>query len=810
MIIKDYMSKNDLSPQQRRHAFIFELIALWIVNESWSVTRRGIISQVKDTICEIFPSTTDILTIVELEGYAHAELVGNSTEMDLWEAEGVDVDVIQDFGRLYSSAKSVPPSGDQSTIDSRMYVLASCLSDMSLIALGVSPVSYNLNTCTQREPDFYGTVIDDEGCFADIQDFEDPDNELPELHTLRTRVTELYRIYPAIRNDTIIKPRVAFTLGVWELARRNNDRAEELFFEALYSMSTMNTDTQHIAPLCTSLGLQTYMFYGNLLLRGSRYMYASACYEAAIMICRVQQRKEYFMIARHAAEAAHKNDDIDRCIAIYNELYIAYMDKGRTNEGVYVLMILLDIYKQIGDFGEAERAIRDAYTTLSIPPSSVNGGSVGGNGAPSSDSATVGGSQLSSSPMVPSQMSSAQQAAAGAQNAAAAVSSSSNNPRSQALLDLEIKFCELFLSSQLYERGFVLLSELWRRDIPQRSKRDSIAILAAGAFAERGLLREVMYFFSTLSKHEDMQQQQQSQQFQQSFGNETIGGPLFVSPNKLSADPGGLKLRMAQILIRAFHMSGNFLEGFEFLEMTIYSYETAGFPSIKTKADLYYTRATFLANIVKRGKSVGYPRKLQASPGFKRAFYNEVCFPYCSQECSLQTFYRETDVLQEAAASYMRAADLYQAVSDEISIVRCRLSIAKLLLNYMLTSKIEMDSTKESFAMGSDFGTNSNSSNSEDDDSECFMSGGTCALNKPLSFPYFKTKALDTEYRNRNGRFVISIEGLQEFIFNALESSLDNMCIIWYIESLLNVAELRIVQNEIEGSMSYWKEAKNM
>ena len=806
-VVKDYISP-ERTPLQRKLAFTTMLVVLWIGLDSWSITRRKVFYEVRDIMVELYPTTAEIFTDIELEGYAHAEVTGNTTEMELWEAEEMEIDPMQSFGELYIKTKNEPPAADQLFADCRMYILTCCLSNMCFMALGISPVSYNLNVCTQREPDFYGTVIDEVGDIADIADFNDTDGVAPELHSLRTRIAELYRIYPAIHNSNLVKSRAAFTLGVWELARRNNDRAEELLFEALYLMANNDTDTQNIVPPCTNIGLQTHMLYGNLLLRGSRYMYASACYESAIMMCRLQQRKEYFMIARHAAEAAHKNDDIDRCIAIYNELYVAYMDKGRTNEGVYVLLILLDIYKQIGDFGEAEKAIRDAYATLSIPPSSINGNMAGGNnnGQSSEGSSpmvtSLTGSQQSGSSTTLPLVSSGQ---AGTSSTSTSSFSTVNNSRSQALLDLEIKFCELFLSSQLYEKGFVLLSELWRREIPQRSKRDSIAMLAAEAFAERGLLREVMYFFSAMSKHEDPQQQQQQQQtpIQDTFGttlNMTSTNTIMVS--------GGLMLKRAQVLIRAFQASRNYLEGFEFVEATIHSYESTGFPSTKTKADLYYTRGIFLHNIFKRGKSIGYPRKLKASAGFRKAFYNETYFPYCAKDCDLQTFYRNTDVLQEAIATYILAVDLYQMVSDELSIIKCRLSSTELILNYMITSKIELDSTKDTFSMGSDFGSSSNSNSSSSDDEG--FGEGSCSLNKPLSFPYFETKAHNSSYRNRNGRFTVSIESLQEFLFSALESSLDNMCILWYIESLLNIAELRIIQNEIEGSMSYWKEAKNL
>ena len=807
-VVKDYVSLPEITHSQRKLAFTTVLVALWIGLDSWSITRYKVFCEVRDIMVDLFPSTAKIFTDIELEGYAHAEVTGNTTEMELWEEEeeeGRVIDPMQNFGELYIKAKNEPPAADQLFADCRLYILTCCLSNMCVMALGISPVSYNLNMCTQREPDFYGTVIDEVGDIADIADFNDADGAAPELHSLRTRIAELYRIYPAIQNSNIVKSRAAFTLGVWELARRNNDRAEELLFEALYLMSNNDTSTQNIIPPCTNIGLQTHMLYGNLLLRGSRYMYASACYESAIMMCRLQQRKEYFMIARHAAEAAHKNDDIDRCIAIYNELYVAYMDKGRTNEGVYVLLILLDIYKQIGDFGEAEKAIRDAYATLSIPPSSINGNTAGGNNGQASEGSSpmitslTGSQQSGSSSSLP-------QMAQGQVNTGAGGSSTVNNTRTQALLDLEIKFCELFLSSQLYEKGFVLLSELWRRDIPQRSKRDAIAMLAAEAFAERGLLREVMYFFSAMSKHDDPQQPQAQQQIptQDVFGttlNMTSANTIMVS--------GGPMLKRAQILIRAFQASGNYLEGFEFVEATIHSYESTGFPSTKTKADLYYTRGIFLHNIFKRGKSIGYPRKLKASEGFRKAFYNEAYFPYCSKDCDLQTFYRNTDILQEAIATYVLAVDLYQVVSDDLSIIKCRLSSTELILNYMITSKTELDSSKDTFSMGSDFGTSSNSSNSEDEE-ESFAESSCCSLNKPLSFPYFETKAQNSSYRNRNGRFTVSIESLQEFLFSALESSLDNMCILWYIESLLNIAELRIIQNEIEGSMSYWKEAKNL
>lgn len=779
---------------------------LWIGNDSWSVTRRKIFNEVKDVAREVFPSSNDVIAIVELEGYAHAEVVNNATEMDLWEDEGIEPDTIQKFGKLYIKAKSQPPSGQQVIADCRLYVLATCLSDMCLMAFGISPVSYNLNMCTQREPDFYGTVTDEEGDIADIQDFEDTDKVAPELCTLRTRIKELYRIYPLIATDNIAKSKVAFTLGVWELARKNNDRAEELLFEALYLLSNVDPELQHIMPMFTNIGLKTHMLYGNLLLRGSRYMYASACYESAITLCRIQQRKEYFIIARHAAEAAHRNDDIDRCIAVYNELYMTYMDKGRTNEGVYVLLILLDIYKQIGDFGEAEKAIREAYVTLSLPTSSINGTTAattttGTSPNKSNDSSSSGSSSPlligSHSTILPSPL----PQLLGTQSCSGTAVNAFSSSRTQALLDLEIKFCELFLSSQLYEKGFVLLSELWRRDIPQRSKRDSIAMLAAEAFAERGLLRETMYFFSTMSKNEDFQQTLQPINPSQDI--------LGSSPAAFLAGSGDLMLKRAQILIYAFQSSGNYLEGFEFLEATINSFESTGFPSTKTQADLYYIRATFLHNIFRRGKSVSYPRKFEASPGFKKAFYNETYFPYCGKECELQTFYRSTDVLQEAVSTYLYAIELYQMVSDDLSITRCRLFCSKLFLNYMVTSKVEFDSTKESFASGSDAGISSNSSNSESED-EYFAEGCSCSLNRPLSFPYFETKAQNSVYRNRNGRFTVSLESLQEFSFSALETSLENMCIIWYIESLLNVAELRIIQNEIEGSMTYWKEAKNL
>ena len=140
-------------------------------------------------------------------------------------------------------------------------------------------------------------------------------------------------------------------------------------------------------------------------------------------------------------------------------------------------------------------------------------------------------------------------------------------------------------------------------------------------------------------------------------------------------------------------------------------------------------------------------------------------------------------------------------VSDDFNVVRCKLAIAEVILDYTFVSKINVDTLAA--AGGSDRDSSGEScSEGEEESSDAFAG--------MLSFPYFETKAQDTIDRNRKGRFTTSLEALQDYIFNSLEMTLNNMCIIWHISALISAAELRVIQNEMIGSMSYWKEAKNL
>ena len=660
---------------------------------------------------------------------------------------------------------------------------------------------------------------------------------IDEVRTLRGRVQVLTELYPLLDPVSPVKAKVTFVLGMYERARGNLAEAESLLFESVYVINSLSELLPGLGVFLTRMALRTLVMYGDVLMKNSKYQYANACYEAATTLYKEVDTKEYYMIARRSAEMAHTNNDLERCIDTYGKLYGVYMANGRTNEAMYVLNILIRLYKEVGDYAGAEAAVQCAFRVLTT-------------------AGPARGGTLDSE---------------------------------QQLLDLRIQYCAMQLKSGLLGNGFYTLSDLYASRITQRSKRAAVRLLAAKAFAEKGLFSETNRFLLELAQESvpahgrggggggvsgginintlpsprppfavssSSSSSSQSPTREESCtpspaispakamppagrrdyqctsrstvqtswlgtsppadtvpavtiagssgatgaainasflgtaaGSTTGAGAGASSANGNSAMEENIeRIKHMLVLVRALERSEHYAEGIGVIEAAA-GLLREGTPG-KLTGEVYYQRGVLLHRVYCLGEEgVGYPTKLRASEAYVDSHL--AAFGAAIKGTPHQRFGRATDVLQEAAASYLRAQECYQFTENSGLMARTLMSLAELLLDHVFVRKTVLG------AAGS----------SNDND------GG----DNVYTIPAFLTRAHDIACvaplvagDSRAERRAITLEAIQGVAFRALELTQDSGNIFLHINCLLNIAELRLLQKEREGSYSYWKEAKDL
>jgi hypothetical protein len=140
-----------------------------------------------------------------------------------------------------------------------------------------------------------------------------------------------------------------------------------------------------------------------------------------------------------------------------------------------------------------------------------------------------------------------------------------------------------------------------------------------------------------------------------------------------------------------------------------------------------------------------------------------------------EVFYScQTDVLQEAAASYRKAYAYFLAAGDDTRIGRTMTHLASLLLDHV------------------------------------FPLAALChvPLEDASKVPLFKTSVAPLP--GIGTEFIIALESIDNPATVALDIAADTLDFKLLPHSLLNVAELRLLQGDRESAVAYWKECRDL
>ena len=508
------------------------------------------------------------------------------------------------------------------------------------------------------------------------------------------------------------KAKIAFVLGHYAALCGNNSLAESLLFEAIYLYENY---TNGIPLLLSDLGLRVLQLFADVLRGNHKGLYAKAAYASATLLCQLQGKKEYFTVARMYAEVARENNDIDECIHIYEEIAGKYRAREKTWEIVYVNNVIADLNVERGHFLDAEKALRDSIAMI-------------------------------------------ERFMAG-------------NPCSQ-VWETRLKLAGVYLAGYTPERGVKCL-EYILKSAPEwvlKQKGSTVWSLLATGYSRSGQIEETLHALTESlppeavttvaslahkkDQHEDSAQQQQT----------LLLLLLRYKKQFISA---------AFTLIHLYKTVHKPAEGLTACDLALELCDPVADALVMAK--LYKRRGDILAFAYARSDTFTYPTTLHVDTQGSSTSSSSSSSPL-PMPSNPQTFGRPTDILLEAAASYIRSHGIHSNAGNAIGAAGALSRLAVLYLNHILVPVTVFHEP----------------------------------LEKRLRVPCYETRAYDISRNVKDGEYVITLEEIEHITAKALNVSFDTMNLIEYPVRMLNAAELKLLQGDSAGAVAFWKECKDI
>lgn len=587
----------------------------------WDISRQEQWKKIFSVCRALHPSYASVITVIENNFYAERYISGSDDEIELWESQNFYPHPFVKLAQVYTSAKARNSREDERhglrKSHGPLTGLVSALCSLQLSSFCMGP---QLLTANEEYPE------EDELTEEFVQ--------RPEIATIEMRDQALRKLYPQLP-PSIVKAKAAFVLAQQSISSAHWDEAEQLLFESLYILDELSSGNAFATlPLIdTALGLQVLVRFGDVLLHNNKYQFALPCYKAAVLLCGISERKEYFKLVRTVAEVARENDDYDCCLELYNELVEKYLANKKVNEALYVLLIIAQIYEERGDFSDAKRSLVQALSYISPQTSDSTGFS------------TVTKSMEFSVVANP-------------------------DPTNPQVSSIRFKLAQLLLNSFSFESGIELLDVLDSPCTPERI-RSNVLFSLATAYAKKGWLGSSQKCFKSLARlmHNP---------------NAMCEPPLFLTPDG-NKNPSNTAVSSKVFDVCKFFVS--LAKSYAANEKHVEALKILDFASELCPNTLLMTRGTIL---LRRGNSLQALYSKAEAFEFPTAFYDETVVPELSgflasfrveAQVRPTVFMRDTDLIQEAANCYRDAYGYFLTLGNDAWIARTMASLAELYLS---------------------------------------------------------------------------------------------------------------------------------
>lgn len=346
-------SESKATRQMQRVFFDVSWEALLISIRVWSLKNKEQLTRMVGIAKSLYPAYSSIIDIVQCELVCSDLMTRTREEINQLEEEsnGQNIpDIMAIYTEIYEKEKA---SLKVTQSKGPLFSLGCVLSDLYLVSSSIPPLLFS------RAPAKY---FDAPEILTGIlhSDKAEKTAKKMKILTQEQQIQAIQEIYPQIPCSPT-KAKMAFVMGHYAASCNNNALAESLLFESIYIFETFTNGTP---PLLSDLGLRALQLFAETLKANHKLVYAKAAYSSATLLCSLQDKKEYFSVAKDYAEVARESNDTDECIRVYEEVIRKYTAKKKLWEVVYVKNVIADLNIERGNFLEAEKALQDSIAII--------------------------------------------------------------------------------------------------------------------------------------------------------------------------------------------------------------------------------------------------------------------------------------------------------------------------------------------------------------------------------------------------------------------------------------------------------------
>eukprot|EP00761_Pharyngomonas_kirbyi_P003918 gb/GECH01003922.1/.p1 GENE.gb/GECH01003922.1/~~gb/GECH01003922.1/.p1 ORF type:complete len:1560 (+),score=344.98 gb/GECH01003922.1/:1-4680(+) len=340
---------NTLDSKSQAQLFYICLQVMRFVGQLKSLSHVNKVPEIKEEICNQFPSQTDYVNIVQVEIlYDNLKHLAKRGEI------GKNLSfLLEIFDRKFEEKSKQPETNIYETVYYEYFpsddlVAAHALFILQCFFSYISPL-----TLKSMDEMWSSQFSIEDSSWEGITSLI--------ITSQPERIKILKRLYSRINIFSPLKASMAEVLGMYyRHIEGNASLAEQLFFESIFILDHTKNLVEEIPTICRETGIQCLKEYGDVLLGNSKYRFGIAAHESSLKVFEHVYGTESQAIVRKLAVIATDNNDWRRSLHYYRKIHSKAQQESNINEIVYVSEVLSSMFLERGDFRNAESYISKA------------------------------------------------------------------------------------------------------------------------------------------------------------------------------------------------------------------------------------------------------------------------------------------------------------------------------------------------------------------------------------------------------------------------------------------------------------------
>jgi tetratricopeptide (TPR) repeat protein len=342
----------------------------------WTPEDNNIFKNMTQSINKFYPKHSDPIVLVEMKAMCHH--IRALLYSDIWEEHRQIAPTLLKIFQTHNKVASKIPTAERIHGKNHMYMMPTSqeIACQALLILhhylcNLSPLTLATLFPDNSNNDYFDeatptpTPNKSDGMGYNNEVYPDFDEELQQhpLFDIHHRIELLNVLYHKLPCLSVLKAVTALSLGQYSrIVSKDKQQAESVLFESVFIFDRTPAFVESIPSIMCDNGTKSLIEFALILTENNKYPYAALAYRAAVDNNRLVHLEHDVELISELAVLSTKNDDWKSAVYYYQELLDRAYAEGNVPKVVYLSEKLSEQYVERGDFRNAEQYITRAAT----------------------------------------------------------------------------------------------------------------------------------------------------------------------------------------------------------------------------------------------------------------------------------------------------------------------------------------------------------------------------------------------------------------------------------------------------------------